>query len=349
MNSRERVRRCLEFQRPDRPPRDLWWLPAVEMRQKSELHELLRRFPMDFATPPFKPGTSERQKGQPSIVVPASHPPVSLPEAGKRYMDEWGSMWHVGEDGVIGEVKGPVLDDLSALATFSPPWDYLDTTDLSEVNRYCAQHEEFMLSDICARPFERLQFVRGTEKLFLDLAYGTKEIDILRDMIHEYNLRHIEMWLQTDVDAIFMMDDWGARSALLISPELWRALLKPLYKEYCDLVHSRGKYVFFHSDGCIQEVYADVVEIGIDAINSQLFTMDLERIAQQFKGKISFWGEIDRITLHRGDTRDVEAAVQRVRSALGDESGGVIAQCEWGKDNPPENIEKVFQTWYSEG
>ena len=116
MLSRERVRRALEFGRPDRVPRDLWWLPAVDMKQKADLRSVIEEYDFDIETPSFTPGASERQKGQPTLAVPGSHPPISLPRAGERYMDEWGSVWHIAEDGVIGEVKEPVLDDLASLA-----------------------------------------------------------------------------------------------------------------------------------------------------------------------------------------------------------------------------------------
>lgn len=344
MTRRERVIKAIEFNSPDRVPRDLWWLPAVEMTQKEELENLLRRIPMDIGTPKFKAGVSDRQKGQPTILVPGSHPPIALPRKGK-YVDEWGSVWYVSEDGVVGEVKEPVLDDLSKIDKFSPPWEYLKSTDLSEVNRSCAENDKFMLSDICARPFERMQFIRGTQNFLMDLAYGSKEVFKLRDMVHEYNLKHIKMWLKTEVDGIFMMDDWGAQSSLLISPSMWRKFLKPLYKEYCSLIHKHGKYVFFHSDGYIEDVLDDVIEIGVDAINSQLFCMDIEKLSEKYKGKITFWGEIDRRLLSFSKVHEIIKAVYRVRSALDDPTGGVIAQCEWGKNNPAENIEAVFNAW----
>jgi len=346
MTGKERVIKTIEFDYPDRAPRDLWWLPAVEMNQKKELKNLLKKMPMDIGTPEFKAGVSDRQKGKSTILVSSvrNHPLNTLREKGK-YVDEWGSVWYVGEDGVAGEVKEPILDDLSKINKFSPPWEYLESTDLSEVNKTCAESDKFMLSDICARPFERMQFVRGTENFFIDLAYGNKELFRLRDMIHEYNLRHIKMWLKTDVDGIFMMDDWGAQNTLLISPSVWREFLKPLYKEYCDLIHQHNKYAFFHSDGHIEEVFDDVIEIGIDAINSQLFCMNIEKLAQKYKGKITFWGEIDRRLLSFGDVDRITEAVYRARRALDDGRGGVIAQCEWGKNNPVENIEAVFKAW----
>jgi len=346
MTGRERVIRTIQFDYPDRVPRDLWWLPAVEITQKEELENLLKRIPMDIGTPKFKPGMSKRQKGRPTIIAPRSHPPTAfIPKKGK-HVDEWGSVWHVGEDGVIGEVKEPVLDDLSKIDKFSPPWEYLESTDLSKVNKSCAESDKFMLSDICARPFERMQFVRGTENFFIDLAYGSKGLYKLRDMVHEYNLKHIKMWLETDVDGIYIMDDWGAQNSLLISPCAWREFLKPLYAGYCDLIHKYGKYVFFHSDGWIEAVYDDIIEIGIDAINSQLFCMDIEKLAHKHRGKITFWGEIDRQKLLPfGHLYEIEQAVYRLRRALDDGIGGVIAQCEWGKNNPKENIETVFDAW----
>ncbi|UCG94422.1 MAG: hypothetical protein JSW13_01285 [Candidatus Aerophobus sp.] len=342
MTGRERVAKSLKFAVPDRVPRDLWLLPIVRVRRREELESLLRAFPLDIASPPYKRGLSARQKR--SFALPWGYG-GTFTEKGKDYIDEWGCIRRVGEDGVSGEVKEPILDDLSTTNHLSPPWDYLESTDLTGVNAHCARSESFMLSDLCARPFERMQFLRGTENLLLDLGYAPKEIFILRDMIHEYNLKRLSMWLSTDVDGILLMDDWGSERNLLISPSTWRSFLKPLYREYCDLIHKNGKYVFFHSDGYIEKIFDDLIELGIEAINSQLFCMDIERIGRQYRGKITFWGEIDRRLLFRGDKEEIRKAVSRVRRALDDAKGGVIAQCEWGKSTPKVSIETVFEAW----
>jgi hypothetical protein len=74
--------------------------------------------------------------------------------------------------------------------------------------------------------------------------------------------------------------------------------------------------------------------------------MSIEEIGRQFKGRVTFWGEIDRQwVLPFGSEGDVHAAVWRVRAALDDDHGGVIAQCEWGNDVPKENVEAVFEAW----
>jgi hypothetical protein len=191
-----------------------------------------------------------------------------------------------------------------------------------------------------------MQFLRGSENLFMDLAWGTRAVWRLREMVHEFFLREIDLWTRTAVDAISFMDDWGTQSALLISPKMWREFYKPLYAEYCRLIHGAGKYVFFHSDGHTFDIIPDLIEIGVDAFNTQLFCMDIEEIGRRFRGQITFWGEISRQdTLPFGTVADVRSAVRRVRAALDDGSGGVIAECEWGIGVPQENVAAVYETW----
>ncbi|MBC7320951.1 methyltransferase [bacterium] len=332
MTSRERVIRALRFENPDRVPRDLWYLPGVEMFRKNELEEILKKYPSDFTTPKYRYGTSRRAKGKPNIAG--------------EYIDAWGCVWRVAESGVIGEVKDPPLKDWSALKSYQPPWELLEEADLSEVNKSCAETDKFVRVGTEVRPFERMQFLRGTENLFLDLAYGVKEIYVLRDMLHEFYIRELEMWAKTDVDGVSFMDDWGTQNSLLISPKLWREFFKPLYKDYCEILKSHGKFVFFHSDGHIEAIYPDLIEIGIDAINSQLFCMNIEELGRKYKGTVTFWGEIDRqYILPFGTIEEVKLAVRRVRRALDTGRGGVIAQCEWGLKDPKENIEAVFEEW----
>ena len=332
MTSRERVVRCLNFDCPDRAPRDLWYLAGVHMLRAAEVADVLARFPGDFESPRVPYGKSERMRGTPAEVG--------------RYTDEWGCEWTVAEIGVCGEVKKPPLADWSALKTFSPPWEILDNADFKQTNAHCAASSKFVKAGTGVRPFERMQFLRGTENLLMDLSAQPPELFALRDMLHEFNLRELDLWIKTDVDAIGMMDDWGAQASLLISPDLWRSFFKPMYREYCDLIKGAGKYVFFHSDGHIRAIIPDLIEIGVDALNSQLFCMDIEEIGRSFQGKITFWGEICRQhILPFGTVEDVRAAVRRARRALDKGAGGVIAQCEWGIRDPLENITAVFETW----
>ncbi len=332
MLSRERVVRALRFQHPDRAPRDLWMLPGVRMFRSAEADEVLARFPIDIGAPNASYGQGKRARGTPNVKG--------------TYTDEWGSVWEVGESGVVGEVKHPPLADWSALATYEVPFEVLDNADLSRVDEGCRQTERFVLAGTLTRPFERMQFLRGSENLLLDFGWGPAELFRLRDMLHEFSLRELEMWCRTAVDGISWMDDWGSMRGLLISPTTWREFFKPLYADYVRIIHQAGKFAFFHSDGNIETIIPDLIEIGVDALNSQLFCMDIERIAENHRGKITFWGELDRQhTLPFGTPEDVRRDVRRVRRALDTGAGGVIAQFEWGNDAPMANVVAAYEEW----
>ena len=101
-----------------------------------------------------------------------------------------------------------------------------------------------------------------------------------------------------------------------------------------------------HSDGYTLDIYPRMIELGLDAFNTQIFCMGLDKL-EQFKGKITFWGEIDRQhLLPEGTTQDIEKAVKEVYSRLWCD-GGCIAQCEFGAGAKPENVYAVYQTWAS--
>lgn len=98
-----------------------------------------------------------------------------------------------------------------------------------------------------------------------------------------------------------------------------------------------------HSDGNILAIYPHLVELGLDAINSQVFCIGLDNLAP-FRGKITFWGEMDRqYLLSRGTVTDVDADVRRMRDALWAD-GGCVAQCEFGAGAKSENVRRVFAT-----
>ena len=352
MRERERVIKALEFEGPDRVPRSLWYSPTVEYERGEELNKITERFPLDIIDYravqdylKYEPGTSDIQNESdlPKFSLETGYGQGVQP--GNRYIDEWGSIWRSAEEARLGEVERPVLQDISKVGDLAVPWELLERTTMEPVNQNCARSTQFILSELCAHPFERMQFIRGTSALFRDLIINREEVIQLRDKVHEYNLKKIEMWLDTKVDGIYIGDDWGGKDNLLINPDTWRELFKPLYREYCDLIHRKGKYVFFHTDGNVQKIFGDLVEVGVDAINSQLYLMDLHQLAP-YKGEITFWGEVDRQRLLTAkDPARVADFVNEVRSTLETKAGGMIAQCKWEQDHPLRNIETVFETW----
>jgi uroporphyrinogen decarboxylase len=317
VTSRERIIRALNFQEYDKVPLE-YGIDGIH--------------PGDVAYPDFFYG-----KGKSS----------GIPYQKGSHVDIWGCIWEAGEDGVKGEVKQPLLTDWSGLDTFQPPWDVLEEADLSSVNRQCAESDKFMIHMWGTDPFQRMQYLRGTENLFMDLACGDPEVFKLRDMVHEFHMREVEMWANTDVDGIHIEDDWGTQLSLLISPKLWREFFKPLYRDYCDLAHSKGKYVIMHSDGNIAEIIPDLIEIGVHAVNTQLDCMDVEKLADLYHQKIAFWGGFDRQhLLPFGTTEEVRNEVRRIAGVFFKYGRtGVIGQCFQDKGHKAENIFAVYDEW----
>lgn len=324
------------------------------MFRPHELQAVLEKYPSDIVLPVDTAGTAVSAAGNLATPRPDElvfrYGPARLAHGTAfvvgSYVDEWGCVWEVGEDGVVGEVKQAPLAEWRLLDTLQAPWEVLDEAYWEDVDRVCAATDRFVLMPWHCDPFERMQFLRGTQNLFMDLAWGAPEVYRLRDLVFEFMSREIELWCKTDIDGIRFSDDWGAQRSLLMSPKLWREFFKPGYAEFCRLAHSAGKFVFCHSDGNISAIYPDLIEIGVDALNSQLFCMDLEELGRLYRGKLTFWGELDRQrTLPFGTPEDVRQDVRRVRRALDCGSGGIIAQLEWGKLDPRENVEAAFEEW----
>ena len=333
---KERVRRAVAFGNPDRVPRDLWALPWFADRHPDFLRRLRERFPCDVGGVPSPYRPSPRWKGDPYALG--------------RHTDDWGCTFENHQAGAIGEVKKPILTDLSDWRNIvRPPYETLPE-DLSaardSVNRALEGETRYVRCCACPRPWERYQFLRGSFDALCDAAAGD-DPDFLGalGLIHEFYLREVEFWATTDVDCIQFMDDWGAQRQLLIRPEVWRAVFKPLYRDYCDIAHAHGKQTFMHSDGYTLEIIPDLIEAGVDSANLQLFTMDFADLAP-FRGRLAFWGEIDRQhVLTSADPEDGRRAVRKVRQTLETPAGGVIAEIEAGLATNPAVVEAIYDEW----
>ena len=335
MTPREIVKRCLNFETPERMPRHTWVLPWAEIHIPKCVKEIHEKYPNDFVTADgfYKP--SPKVKG-------------GMFEVGE-YIDEWGVIWRNAQAGIIGEVKDPILKDFRDTSVVIPPYETLpdDEDDFRiMVNEFCANTDKFVQAGCNPRPWERYQFIRGTQNSLMDvMMLDDGPSDVLK-IIHEFYMKEVQLWCTTDVDAIGFMDDWGSQLQLLIPPRIWRDVFKPMYKDYCDLAHANGKYTLMHSDGHISEIYEDLIEVGVDAVNSQLFCMDMADIEKRAKGKITFWGEIDRQhVLPSKNSEDGREAVRKVANHLYDPSGGIIAQFELGAGANPETALAIYDEW----
>ena len=330
--SKKLVYDTLDMCNTSRAPRDLWTLPWANTHHGAALAAIKRDYPGDLVSAPGF--NREKGIGRGDMYV-----------AGVSY-DDWGCEFVSIGAGAIGEVKNPQIkdEDWADAENVHIPAEWL-TVDVEKVNAFCRENDDkFIMCGACPRPFEQLQFLRGTAELYMDLMDPPEAMLRFMDKMHAFYCEQLEIWAKTDVDALNMMDDWGSQQSLLINPVLWRRYFKPMYKDYIDIAHRAGKRMFMHSDGHTLAIYPDLVEMGLDAFNSQLFCIGVENLAA-YKGKITFWGEIDRQhLLPHGTPQEIEDAVTLVHDTLW-YNGGCIAQCEFGPAGDPRNVRKVFETW----
>jgi len=330
MSSRNKVRRTLEFDSPPGIPRHLWLLPWAESNHPDTVRKLREEYPDDLVHAPDAYRVPLAVEGD--------------PHRKGTYVDEWGCRFTNIQDGVIGIVKEAVLEDWNDLESLVCPEATL-SLDADRINSFCRSTHRFVLAGSRVRPFERLGFLRTMEQALMDLLLQPPELEVLLSRIHRLYLKEVEVWAGTEVDGVCIIDDWGTQQGLLISPDLWRRIFKPMYRDYAEVARHHGKYVFMHSDGNIIDIIDDLIEIGIHALNCQIHCMGVETLGTRFRGRITFWGEIDRQhLLPYGSLMDIRKAVEEVHAQLYAD-GGVVAQCEFGPGARPENVLEVFKAW----
>jgi len=169
--------------------------------------------------------------------------------------------------------------------------------------------------------FETGQLYWGYEKFFVSLASDPDFMEeFLRRRTNAFR-RDLERYLEAVgryIQVIDFWDDLGTQSSLIISPQMYRRMIKPRHAELFGYI--REKYpdikVFFHSCGAIADLIPDLIEIGVQVLNPVQITaagMDPAALKKRFGAALSFWGGgVDtQYTLNR-ETPD------RVRKMAGD-------------------------------
>jgi uroporphyrinogen decarboxylase len=215
MNSKELVIRTLEFDSPERIPRQCWLLPWAEKRYPSETARLANEFPDDIVpavgmyTRPQKYSGNRYDEGY--------------------YTDEWGCRFLNIQSGLIGVNTEPLIGSWDQLNELKPP-DEMLVVDLVRVNSFCKTTDKFTYSNSWVRPFERYQFIQTTELAMMDIAIGSPEMQTLINIIHSHYLNEVEAWARTDIDAIGIMDDWGMQKGMIVSPEYFKNIISRFIK-----------------------------------------------------------------------------------------------------------------------
>jgi len=335
MTSRERVTATLKFQTPDRIPMDIWCLGATRIKYGKALEDLLAQHPTDFGG-----ASCPLDRGYYGEYMKAG-----------VYRDLWGSSWRMQIAGVTGEVFDPAIPDIETAGDFRPPYELLEQgwkEKRESIKERIAEQRKSgkFIRGGTVEPFQRMQWLRGPENLYCDIGLQEPGVFALKDIITDYYMRYLDYWLDLDIDFVGFTEDWGTQISLLISPKMWREMFRPVYKKLFDKIKSAGKFVFFHSDGYILDIYRELADLGADAVNSQVWCMGVEKAAQAGAGRFTFWGELDRQdTLPHGTPEDIYRAAETMKRLLRVNGGGLIGQGEIGYDVPLENAKAMLECW----
>ncbi len=337
MNSRERVKRAIKFGRPDRAPISHAVLPAASLQHGEALREILAEFREDFGWDYL-------------ADLPVEDYPALYKQG--RNVDDFGTVWHGERLGICGIPVGWPIADLSRYEEYRwpEPFSAGPPAGRQYSGHMCGFDDRWYARGAWITYFEQLQQMRGMENLLMDVATEPPAFYRLLDDLLDFNLRWIDRWTKLEYDGLHFADDWGGQHGLMVKPATWRRIFKPRYAEMFQRSHEAGMEVWYHSDGRINDIFEELIEIGVDVINSQVAVVGLDWIAENVRGRVAFRTDIDRQrVLPFGSPTQVKEEVHRTFEACGTSEGGIIACGEIGPDVPLENVRAMYEAFREYG
>ena len=97
------------------------------------------------------------------------------------------------------------------------------------------------------------------------------------------------------VDAVFVCGtDFGGQSSLICSPEIFRELYLPYYKQINGWIHSHTAWkTFKHSCGAVEPLLEYFIGAGFDILNPVQCSaagMEAEGLKSRYGSRLTFWG-----------------------------------------------------------
>lgn len=264
---------------------------------------------------------------------------------GLARFDWWGAGHDTGEEGYYIRVNP--LADTTDLDAYPWPDPYAPGLFAAAERTVARQGEEyFIVPNLGFALFERAWSLRGLEQFLMDTALDPGFAGALLDRITEIQLVLIDRYLALGVDGGYFGDDYGAQKGPLVSPASWRTLIKPRLARLFAPFRERGLPIILHSDGQIQKILPDLVEIGLTALNPvQPEVLDHAWLAANFGGRLACYGGIStQTTLPQGAPADVRAAVAECRRTLAPAGTGLLLapSHRMMTDIPMANVEALL-------
>ena len=371
MNHRERLLTALRHREPDRVPFDIEFTPSkyAEFVTKTGASDPYDYFELDYRHVPLKQPRSLPDFSRYFADRVPDWPDMSAPDfclepwrgssnyfvmgAHKTAMNEWGEYRIYGDDGnyhrkvypldgphcTVADVERYPYPDLFA------EYRYEGVTEV--VQRIHARGlAAVLLSSMTI--FEKAWRIRGMEELMMDFILNPDLAERLLDEVARRTGYLALRYAQAGVDIIQFGDDIGSQRTMMISPKMWRKFLKPRMARIIAEAKAANPelLVFYHSDGNLEAVVPDLIEIGVDILNPvQPESMDIAELKRLYGDRLSFWGGIGvQTTMPFGTPEEVRASVKRLIQTASQGGGLVVAPAHVIEpDVPWENVEAFVQ------
>jgi uroporphyrinogen decarboxylase len=300
--------KALKYEHPEFIPVGMGFLGKTWMTYREKLEDIVLRYPNVF--PGYK-------KGQQNFDD------VSGTYVAGDHTDAWGCVWSNVTTGMQAYVKGHPIPKREMVRTLKAP----------TVND--GLPHGFM--------YLRLTDLRGFEEMMMDFAEEPPELQMLLNIVLEYNVTQLKIMLKDRKSGEIMWfgDDLGMQHGLAMGAPKWRKYMKPCFTKLYSMVRAKGIYVYMHTDGQIFEIITDLVDCGVQVVNAQFRANGLDNLERVCKGKVCLDLDLDRQMFPFCKPKDIDAHVRECVERLGSPEGGLWFNAECAPDVPLENIEAL--------
>ncbi len=277
------------------------------------------------------------------------------------FYDDWGVKWkEIAINGVIyreiaeNPLVNATIDDLDAYPWWPDPLDPDRYRGVQERARQMFEQTDYAIvgcpsfNSLWERAYYLCGFQRMLEGLVLEQEFAHAVFRRITDIMLA-SLRHYLQLAGPYIQVIKMGDDLGTQNNAMMSPAIYRQMIKPYHQEAFKLIkrHSEAK-IFLHSCGSVYKLLPDLIDAGVEILNPVQVSakdMDTRRLKQEFGDRLSFWGAIDtQNVLPFGSPEDVRTEVERRVHDLAPGGGYVLAPVHnIQADVPPINIITMYQ------